>query len=254
MWYQVVYAEMVSDKIGLLFTTKKSGTAKIINHRKKTRANGKEDSIYQIEFLDTGHQTWTTMTHLRLGTPLDPNTETVLGVGSLGQGDGTEREKVLWGSMMARCYNTNHQHYEAYGGRGVKVCEKWKCRAAFFKDLRNLPGYQSWASSDNGYEYQLDKDLLGQGSDIYSPDTCCFIPKKLNAQISNNCPISIDGQPFFSVRAAAAALGVRHATVSRWYNKQRKDDLIVASLLPNHPFVIDHRSRIISQQFPDLDL
>lgn len=27
--------------------------------------------------------------------------------------------------MKTRCYNENHQHYKHYGGRGIKVCDRW---------------------------------------------------------------------------------------------------------------------------------
>lgn len=28
-------------------------------------------------------------------------------------------------SMIARCYNVNHEFYKHYGGRGLTVCERW---------------------------------------------------------------------------------------------------------------------------------
>ena len=28
-------------------------------------------------------------------------------------------------NMKSRCYNKNNQHYELYGGRGIKICDRW---------------------------------------------------------------------------------------------------------------------------------
>ena len=31
-----------------------------------------------------------------------------------------------WGAMKDRCSNRNHSHWKNYGGRGIKVCARWK--------------------------------------------------------------------------------------------------------------------------------
>ena len=36
------------------------------------------------------------------------------------------REFSIWGSMKDRCYNPNNLRYKNYGGRGIKVCDRWK--------------------------------------------------------------------------------------------------------------------------------
>jgi len=35
-------------------------------------------------------------------------------------------EYRTWQRILARCGNPNYPHYEIYGGRGIKVCERWK--------------------------------------------------------------------------------------------------------------------------------
>lgn len=31
-----------------------------------------------------------------------------------------------WCSMITRCYNPRHKHYSYYGGRGIRVCRRWR--------------------------------------------------------------------------------------------------------------------------------
>lgn len=47
-------------------------------------------------------------------------------------------EYQAWVSMMGRCYNVNHPRYADWGGRGIRVCERWcgdKGAANFMVDM-----------------------------------------------------------------------------------------------------------------------
>ncbi len=35
------------------------------------------------------------------------------------------REYYSWSNMVGRCYNENHHAFADYGGRGIRVCERW---------------------------------------------------------------------------------------------------------------------------------
>jgi len=42
----------------------------------------------------------------------------------------------IWAAMNQRCYKKTHNRYEYYGGRGIKVCERWKNSFEnFYKDM-----------------------------------------------------------------------------------------------------------------------
>ena len=46
-----------------------------------------------------------------------------------------------WHSMIKRCRNPKATHYDLYGGRGIKVCERWQSDfAAFLADMGERPG------------------------------------------------------------------------------------------------------------------
>jgi len=51
-----------------------------------------------------------------------------------------EREVYnIWFDIMRRCYNSEHSRYKDYGGRGIKVYERWKSFDNFFEDLPTRP-------------------------------------------------------------------------------------------------------------------
>lgn len=49
-------------------------------------------------------------------------------------------EHKLWEAMIERCENRNNKHFGLYGGRGIKVCARWReSFAAFLSDMGKRP-------------------------------------------------------------------------------------------------------------------
>lgn len=44
-----------------------------------------------------------------------------------------------WQQMKYRCLNPNAQYYERYGGRGIKVCDRWMSFENFLADMGICP-------------------------------------------------------------------------------------------------------------------
>ncbi len=104
-----------------------------------------------------------------------------------------ERENIhplysTWDSMKQRCYNSNNKAYKDYGGRGIRVCDRWRISFNHFvEDMGDKPGKN----------YSLER-LNNQGN--YEPGNCKWATKKEQqsntrrtrlhkASISDNSPI-----------------------------------------------------------------
>lgn len=48
-------------------------------------------------------------------------------------------EYYVWKSMRARCNNETDSDYHAYGGRGIRVCDRWADFSAFIADMGERP-------------------------------------------------------------------------------------------------------------------
>lgn len=46
---------------------------------------------------------------------------------------------AAWLSMLNRCNNPRATRYSYYGGRGVKVCKRWRKFENFFEDMGQPP-------------------------------------------------------------------------------------------------------------------
>lgn len=75
-----------------------------------------------------------------------------------------------WGAMLKRGYSEKwKQKNKTY--LDVKVCAEWHTFSSF----------KAWMETQDWEGKQLDKDLLVQGNKVYSPETCVFIPAKVNS-------------------------------------------------------------------------
>lgn len=104
---------------------------------------------------------------------------TVFGVGYHGCTDAitTSDSYRRWVNMLERCYyDRYHKIRPAY--RVVEVSEEFKCYANF-REFYNKNFYQI-----PGERMQMDKDIIGHFSNVYSKDTVRFVPQSINTMFS----------------------------------------------------------------------
>lgn len=68
--------------------------------------------------------------------------------------------------MKARCLNPNAQRYADYGGRGIRVCERWLKFENFYADMGPRP---AGISSGGRALYSIHR--INNNGD-YEPDNC----------------------------------------------------------------------------------
>lgn len=120
-------------------------------------------------------------------------------------------EHRAWASIKSRCYNERSDDYARYGGRGIKVCDRWvDSFELFFLDMgmRPSPGHSIDRYPDNDGNYE--------------PSNCRWATVKEQANNRHNSRfIEVNGKKL-PLKEAAVELGIKYQTLF-WRLKHGRD-------------------------------
>lgn len=95
----------------------------------------------------------------------------------------------VWAGMLDRCRNPKSRAYADYGGRGIRVCERWKAYKNFAADMGPRPPRMTLDRIDNNGNYE--------------PGNCRWATKKEQQRNQRRAVyVTIEGQRYRAIELA----------------------------------------------------
>jgi hypothetical protein len=177
------------ERLGKIFISTQGLYMKIINYVDSMNCS--------VQFEDGTVVNNLQFNQIKVGYVKNPFFASTYGEGYIGVGDNITHIKgkkvkayAKWIGMLERCYSEKY-HVKNPIYKECCVSDEWK----------NFQIFADWFyknyDSDIMKDWQLDKDILVKGNKIYSPETCCFVPREINMLfVSQNkqrgdCPIGV---------------------------------------------------------------
>lgn len=106
----------------------------------------------------------------------------------------------IWEGMFVRCNNKKYNGYKDYGGRGIKVCDRWKDFVLFWEDMK--AGYNDHMSID-----RIDNE---KG---YSKENCRWVSKQQQNKNRRTVPLFYFNRRMRTIPDIAKMVGINRYTL-----------------------------------------
>jgi hypothetical protein len=131
---------------------------------------------FQDKHMATVHTRWD---HFKDGSVKNPYFKSIYGMGCMGDKidfKQTKREYQAWHDILRRCYDVSyHELKPTY--IHCEVCEEWLNYENFYTWITSQENYEKWKED---VHFNIDKDILFKNNHVYSPETCCLVPRNVN--------------------------------------------------------------------------
>ena len=111
----------------------------------------------------------------------------------------------VWKTMLQRCNNKNHIAFSRYGGKGIKVCNKWKDFSLFIRDMGDIPLGKTLERKDNHKGY--------------SKENCVWATRKIQANNRNSNRIIIFNGVKHTLSEWSEITGIKSHTIAKRIDK-----------------------------------
>lgn len=118
------------------------------------------------------------------------------------------REHRIWSGIKTRCYNSRSRNYVRYGGRGIRMCERWRHSFEhFFADMGEAPSavHSIERRNNNG---------------DYTPENCYWGTRLIQSNNRRNNVFLTFGNKTQSIADWARETGLSYATLQQRIYKE----------------------------------
>lgn len=112
----------------------------------------------------------------------NPYAKTVYGHGMIGEkyhttiNNKATKEYTSWRNILKRSFSKQFKlQHPTY--QDVTCCDEWLLFDNFYEWLHEQSNFDKW---NNNSSWSVDKDIIVKGNKIYSPNTCCLVPQRVN--------------------------------------------------------------------------
>lgn len=178
-----------------ILTGQKFGKLSVL---KRADKNSKSGNAMWVCLCDCGNEVNVIGSHLRSGHTTSCSCNRI---SERAKGYAKERLYRTWTGMHRRCYDSNHDRYKWYGGKGISVCDEW----------HDYVSFRTWAL-ENGYKDKLTIDRINPKDD-YHPKNCQWVDMKIQANNRRNNRILVYNNKEYTATELAEEYGLLQHTI-----------------------------------------
>lgn len=111
----------------------------------------------------------------------------------------------IYRGMIERCYWPSCNHYNEYGGRGIKICDEWLNKENGFTN------FYYW-SIENGYDNGLSIDRIYNDGN-YCPENCRWVNIKTQCNNKSTCVFIKYKKYIYTIEQWTEIVGLSRSTL-----------------------------------------